>query len=79
MTRDLDFYMSLPYRVEVIPSPEGGYGARVIELPGCITCADTWEQLHYMIEDAKRAWLTTSLEFGDPIPEPEDNISKEIA
>ena len=43
MTRDLDFYMSLPYRVEVIPSPEGGYGARVIELPGCITCADTWE------------------------------------
>ena len=43
MTRDLDYYMSLPYRVEVIPSPEGGYGARVIELPGCITCADTWE------------------------------------
>ena len=79
MTKDLDYYMSLPYKVEVFPSPEGGYAARVTDLPGCITCADTWEELQYMIEDAKRCWISCTLEDGMPIPEPTDIISKEIA
>ena len=29
-----------------------------------------------MIEDAKRAWLTTALEMRLPIPEPEMEIQK---
>ncbi|MCR5175438.1 MAG: type II toxin-antitoxin system HicB family antitoxin [Anaerovibrio sp.] len=48
-------------------------------MPGCITCADTWEELQYMIEDAKRCWLSCTLEDGMPIPEPKDTINKEIA
>ena len=70
--------MSLPYKVEIIPSPEGGYAAKVLELPGCITCARTWEELAYMIEDAKKSWILTSLECGDPIPEP-SVLAKEVA
>lgn len=71
MEKDLEYYMSLPYRVEIIPDEEeGGFALRCPELPGCITCAETMEEGLAMIEDAKRCWLTAALEDGFQIPEP---------
>lgn len=71
MTKSLEYYLSLPYTIEVIPDEdEGGYVARVRELPGCLTQADTWEELQLMIADAKRLWLESALDHGDLIPEP---------
>ena len=44
MKKTIEYYLSLPYRLEIVPdTEEGGYGARYPELPGCITCADTLE------------------------------------
>ena len=69
--KSVEYYMSLAYRVEVYPEPDGnGYTALIPELPGCMTCADTREELWDMIEEAKRGWLEVSLEDGDYIPEP---------
>jgi len=69
--KDLEYYMHLPYRVEVYPEPDGsGYTATIPDLPGCITCAGTMEELAEMIEDAKRTWIECSLEDGLPIPDP---------
>lgn len=69
--KSIEYYMSLPYRVEIYPEPDGsGYTALIPELPGCMTCADTLEELWSMIEEAKRGWLEISLEDGDHIPEP---------
>lgn len=71
MNKSLKDYMELPYTIEIIPDEEdGGYVARVRELSGCLTQADTWDELLMMIEDAKRAWLESALDHGDPIPEP---------
>lgn len=71
MTKDVEYYMGLSYRVEVIEDKdEGGYALHCPELPGCITCADTIEEGIQMIEDAKRCWFTACLEDGVPIPEP---------
>lgn len=70
--KNLDYYMSLPYAVEIIPSPEGGYAGRVQDLPGCITQGETVEEILYMIEDAKKCWLSSALEDEDEIPEPAD-------
>jgi len=43
MSKSLDYYMGLPYTIEIIPDEdEGGYVARISELPGCLTQADTW-------------------------------------
>jgi antitoxin HicB len=67
--KDLEYYMGLPYEVVIKPS-EGGYFARVPDLPGCMTFAETYAELKDMIEDAKRGWIEVSLEHGDPIPEP---------
>jgi len=71
MTKDLDYYMNLPYRVEIIEDKEeGGYALHCPELPGCITCAETIEEGVRMMEDAKRCWLKACLEDGVSIPEP---------
>lgn len=73
MSKTLEYYMSLPYRLEIVPdTEEGGYGARYPELPGCITCAETIEELVKNAEDAKRAWIKAALEEEIEIAEPSD-------
>ncbi len=67
-----DYYTSLPYKAEVRRT-EQGYFARVPDLPGCMTWADTFEELGPMIEDAKLAWIEDALEDGDPVPEPRES------
>lgn len=69
--KNLAYYMSLPYRLEIIPDKmEGGYVASFPELPGCITCADTLTDVLAMASDAKTAWIEAALEDGNEIPEP---------
>ncbi|QSO55274.1 type II toxin-antitoxin system HicB family antitoxin [Alicyclobacillus curvatus] len=73
MEKDLDYYMSLPYTITVIPDPQsGGYVAKINELPGCITQAESLPELMNMIQDAKRCWLDGALQEGIEIPEPID-------
>lgn len=72
-TRIIDDYLALPYTIEVIRDESDehpGWFARVVELPGCMTQADTFDELGVMIEDAMRAWIEISLEDGQSIPEP---------
>lgn len=77
--KTIEYYMSLPYRLEIIPDTlEGGYAARYPDLPGCITCADTLEQVIAGAEDAKRSWLDAAIEDGIEINEPvsEDDLEQ---
>jgi antitoxin HicB len=75
MTKNLDYYLQLPYRVEIIPSKEGGFVATIPDLPGCITQVDNKQVLLEMIEDAKVAWIEDALEDNDEIPEPIEDFS----
>lgn len=69
--KTIDYYMSLPYRMEIIPDvEEGGFTATYPDLPGCITCAESLEELVDNMSDAKKAWLTAALEDKVDIPEP---------
>jgi predicted RNase H-like HicB family nuclease len=69
--KTLEYYMSLPYKMEIEPdSTEGGYVVTYPELPGCITCADTLEQAVANAEDCKKEWLTAAIESGVSINEP---------
>ncbi len=70
-TRDLSYYLTVPYAVRVYREPDGsGFTAEIPDLPGCITCADTLDEVWALIDDAKRGWLELALADGDPIPEP---------
>ena len=69
MAKTLDEYLALPYTIEIIPD-QGAWFARIKELPGCMTQADSFEDLGEMIKDAMRSWLEVALEMGQTIPEP---------
>ena len=67
----IDDYLKLPYTIEIIRDEDcGGWFARVVELPGCLTSADSFEELGGMIQDAMYSWIEAALEDGIPIPEP---------
>ena len=77
--KTLDYYMSLPYHTEIIPdTDEGGFTAKFPDLPGCLTCAETIEDLMTNANDAKKVWLTAALEDGSEIPEPQQNIDLKL-
>lgn len=69
--KTVDYYMSLPYKIELYPDvEEGGYAVVCPELPGCLSCGETIEECIESIEDAKFEWITACLEDGYTIPEP---------
>ena len=72
--KTLDEYLSLPYKIELIPDPdEGGYVVTIPELPGCITSGETAEKAVANAQDAKKAWLSAALEDNIIIPEPDND------
>jgi len=71
MDKSIDYYMSLPYTIELRRDPEDeGWFVRVKELRGCMSEGDTAEEALAMIQEAMELWLDVSLEDGLPIPEP---------
>jgi antitoxin HicB len=70
MDRDLDYYMKLPYTIELRKDPEAGWFVRVKELHGCMSQGETAQEAVAMIREAMELWLGVSLEDGLSIPEP---------
>lgn len=70
MGKTVEYYMSLPYTIELKRDPEEGWFIRVRELQGCVSQGDTAEEAVMMIREAMQVWLEVALEEGDAIPEP---------
>ena len=71
ITKDLNYYLSLPYPIELIPDEEGYWFARIPLLEGCMTNGNSREEALLMLDDAKQLWLETAIALGKSIPEPE--------
>lgn len=69
LIKDLNYYMSLRYRILLTPEVDG-WGAIIAELPGCIGAGDTIEEALMMLDAAKEGWFRSSLKHGDVIEEP---------
>ena len=79
MKKTVEWYMQLPYKMEIVPDLEdGGFVISFPELPGCITCADTIEEALANAKDAKRAWMEATLGEGLEIPEPNDALMQRV-
>ena len=74
--KNLVYYLSLPYSIHIQAEAEGGFFARVEELKGCMTQGESLEKVAGNIHDAMEAWLTTALDRGIAIPEPESYSGK---
>ena len=79
MKKTIDYYLTLPYRMELIPdAEEGGFTVCFPDLPGCLTCSDTAEGAIASAQDAKAVWIKAALEDGleIPIPSNEPDLSE---
>ena len=70
--KNLDFYLALNYPITIHQDPGGGFVAEIEDLPGCMTQAETPDELVVSMEDAKRAWITAAYESAQDIPLPKD-------
>lgn len=78
--KSLEEYLDLEYPFNVIADPEGGYVIEFPDLPGCMTQAETLDEIIPMAEDARRLWIESVYERGEldvPLPSyPEEYSGK---
>jgi len=70
--KELDFYLGVDYPITVHIDPDGGFVAEIEDLPGCMTQAETLDELFAAIQDARQAWIKAAYETGQDIPLPKE-------
>lgn len=68
--KSLDEYLSLEYPFHVIADPDGGYVVVFPDLPGCLTQADSYEEIAEMAQDVRTLWIESAYDQGLDIPLP---------
>src|SRR5712692_4020784 len=66
----LNDYLALQYPFNVVADPDGGYVILFPDLPGCMTQAETVDEVPVMAEEARRFWMKTTFDDGQEIPLP---------
>ena len=62
--------LDLPWSILVSISPNGGYFARVVEIPGCMVEGESPTEAVAKLKEQQAEWLTIALNDGADIPEP---------
>ncbi|MUG26051.1 toxin-antitoxin system HicB family antitoxin [Paenibacillus macerans] len=78
--KDLSYYMSLPYTIQIRPiKDESGeyYYASVAELDGCQSTGETFVEAFESVREAMEGYLQVKIDHDDFIPKPagEDEYS----
>ncbi len=60
----------MDYVVVIERAEDGGYGAFVPDLPGCVAAGDSREEAERLIREAINLHLESLREHGDTIPHP---------
>ncbi len=68
--KPLAYYLRLQYPFRVEADPDGGYVVSFPDLPGCLTQAETPDEIGVMAEEARALWIETEYEAGRHIPQP---------
>lgn len=62
------------YIVVIEQAEDGGFGAFVPDLPGCVAAGDTREEAEQLIREAIPLHLASLREHGEPVPAPQSTI-----
>jgi predicted RNase H-like HicB family nuclease len=60
----------MSYVVNIDPASDGSFSAYVPDLPGCVACGDTEEEVRQLIGEAVSLHIESLREHGDPVPPP---------
>jgi predicted RNase H-like HicB family nuclease len=58
--KTLEEYLALEYPFNVIADPDGGYVVEFPDLPGCVTQAETLDEVVPMARDAFEIWMESA-------------------
>jgi len=75
MNKNTQYYLNLPYTLELYFDPDHAWFIRVKELPGCTSQGETPDEAVEMVKDAMQLWIEDALESGESIPEPRPDES----
>jgi len=82
MTKDIQYYLDLPYQVVLTPLSEedgGGWLATIPELKGCMSDGETQQEALNNLQDAKIAWIKTAIKRNQVIPLPSSHEDEEYS
>jgi RNA polymerase sigma-B factor len=71
--RDYEHHIDQPYHIELVKSddpPDGGWTAKVEELPGCSADGASPEEAAARVQDAMRKWIAEAVAAGREVPKP---------
>ena len=60
----------MDYVVVIEKAPDGSYSAYVPDLPGCVACGDTPEEVRTLINEAVALHIESLRDHGEPVPPP---------
>lgn len=63
-------YLGRPYGRLLLPDPDQGFAAEIVEFPGCIAIGKTATEALSNLEEVALEWINACLEQGQEIPEP---------
>ena len=73
-TKNLDYYLSLPYTIVLKRDDEGDFVAKIEELDGCMSHGANEAEALGNLKEMQAVWLQDCLESGDAIPEPDQVV-----
>ena len=68
--------MNLKYLVVIEKADDGSYSAYVPDLPGCVSCGDTPEDVKALAAEAITMYIEDVIADGEPIPEATTQYAK---
>jgi predicted RNase H-like HicB family nuclease len=72
MTKDLSYYLNLPYTITLQKDDEGCFVARIAELPGCLADGESEAIAIENLRSMQALWIEDALDSKHEIPEPDD-------
>ena len=60
----------MDYAVVIERADDGSYSAYVPDLPGCVACGDSQEEVKQLIREAVALHIESLRDHGDPVPPP---------
>jgi predicted RNase H-like HicB family nuclease len=64
----------MDYAVVIEPAPDGSFSAYVPDLPGCVSCGDTEDEVRQEIAVAIRLHVESLRAHGEPVPKPSAKV-----
>jgi len=64
----------MEYAVIIEKASDGSFSAYVPDLPGCVSCGDSREEVQQSIQEAIRWHIDSLQQHGEPVPNPTTSV-----